>query len=269
VAAADDAALVDSLADVWTSIDTFAATLTEEEWKTATELPGWTVQDNLAHIIGIESDLLGRHAPTAVDRDWPHVKNDLGLANERWVDAYRNRSGATVLGDFREVTAVRLGVLRDPAVDFGAAAWTPIGPGTVRDMLPFRVFDAWVHEQDMRRAVGRPGGWDTSAAALALDRMVEIMPMVVGKKVGPPDETVVAFAITGPVERDVVIAMADGRAAIAAEGAQATVTLRLDAETFVRLAAGRGDPDEVVALVTFEGDEALGAAVVREMNFLF
>jgi uncharacterized protein (TIGR03083 family) len=269
VAAADDAALVDSLADVWTSIDAFAVTLTDEEWKTPTELPGWTVQDTLAHIVGIESDLLGKPAPTAVDRDWPHVKNDIGLANERWVDAYRNRSGATVLGDFRDVTAARLVVLRDPACDFGAAAWTPVGPGTVRDLLPFRIFDSWVHEQDMRRAVGREGGWDTAAAGLAVDRMVAIMPMIVGKKVGPPDATVVGFAISGPVERDVAIVVQDGRAAFASAGADPTVTLRLDVETFVRLAAGRGDPADVVELVTFDGDEALGAAVVREMNFLF
>jgi uncharacterized protein (TIGR03083 family) len=139
----------------------------------------------------------------------------------------------------------------------------------VRDLLPFRIFDCWVHEQDMRRAVGREGGWDTTAAELAVDRMVAIMPMIVGKKVGPPDETVVVFAISGPVVRDVAIMVQDGRAAFATAGVEPTVTLRLDAETFVRLAAGRGDPAEVVELVTFEGDEALGATVVREMNFLF
>ena len=55
-----------------------------------------------------------------------------------------------------------------------------------RDLLPFRVFDAWVHEQDMRRAVGRPGDLDTPVAAAALDRIVGTMPFVVGKRAGAP-----------------------------------------------------------------------------------
>ena len=45
-----------------------------------------------------------------------------------------------------------------------------MGPGTVRDLLPFRIFDSWVHEQDMRRAVHRAGNLDSDAARLAAGR---------------------------------------------------------------------------------------------------
>ena len=35
-------ALIDMLTDVWASLDSLLATLTESQWKTMTECPGWT-----------------------------------------------------------------------------------------------------------------------------------------------------------------------------------------------------------------------------------
>ena len=95
---------------------------------------------------------------------------------------------------------------------FGADSWTPMGPGTVRDLLGFRVFDAWVHEQDMRRAVGDPGDLESAAAEEALTMMFDAMPYVVGKKVGAPDGCTVVFLLTGPLARAVSIGVVDGRA---------------------------------------------------------
>ena len=56
------------------------------------------------------------------------------------------------------MTAERLARLRQLAgQDLAAQTMTPAGPGTVADMLTLRVMDSWSHEQDIRRAVGRPG----------------------------------------------------------------------------------------------------------------
>ena len=43
---------IDKLELCWRSISTLCAAFTDAEWKAATELPGWTVQDNLSHLIG-------------------------------------------------------------------------------------------------------------------------------------------------------------------------------------------------------------------------
>jgi uncharacterized protein (TIGR03083 family) len=200
------------------------------------------------------------------------VKNDVGAGNEIWVDWYRSRSGADVLADFRAVTVERMAILRAPDHDFGADTWTPIGPGTVRDLLPFRVFDSWVHEQDVRRALRRPGNDDSTAASASLDRIESIVPMVVGKKVGPPDGTIVAFTVAGPVGRAFAIEVAGGRAGfLDSVPAAPTVHLEMDTDTFVRLASGRGDPESILAsgAVAVEGDPVLGRAVAENMNFLF
>jgi len=270
-----DGALVEALAAVWDSISELGDGLAADDWVRPTECPGWTVQDNLAHIIGIESVLLGRPAP---DHDLPpgltHVRNDLGRTNEIWVDARRSRTGREVLAEFRAVAEARLAVLRDPAHDFGAESWTPVGPGTVRDLLPFRIFDSWCHEQDMRRALGRPGDFDeTSAAARdAVDRVAGAMPRAVGRGVRPPDGTTVVFDVTGPLGRRIGLEMVDGRAhPVEPPPAEPDVVLTLSTETFVRLGTGRGEPGAILAAgdVGIEGDAALGRRIVEAMNFLF
>jgi uncharacterized protein (TIGR03083 family) len=268
----EDIELVERLDEVWSSIASLGDLLTEAEWKLPTECPGWSVQDNLAHIIGIESIILGRAEPDVAPGEGEHVKNDVGRSNEVWVEAYRDRPGAEVLEEFRSVTGERLAALQSPDTDFGAEAWTPVGPGTVRDLLPFRMFDSWIHEQDMRRAVGRPGGWDGASAPASLDRVVSVMPMIVGKRIKPADGTIVLFDVIGPAAREVVIEMEDGRAQLRDRAAGApTVKIRLSGEVFVRLSAGRGDVDIILGSGTVEisGDAELGFAITRSMNFMF
>ncbi len=267
-----DEALVGALDLVWTSLGELGDTLSEREWMIETECPGWTVADTLAHIIGIEATILGRPTPDHEPAGGPHIKNDVGAGNEIWVDWYRQRTAAEVLTDFRVVTRERLAHLRVQGYDFGAESWTPVGPGTVRDLLPFRIFDSWIHEQDMRRGLGRPGDADTEPAALSLDRIQAVMPMVVGKRVSPPDGTVVAFTVTGPVGRSFAIAVTAGRAGFCdSVPAEASAHLEMDTDTFVRLASGRGDPESILGTghVAITGDPNLGRAVVGRMNFLF
>jgi len=266
--------LVARLTEVWSSIAALGSKLSEEQWKTPTEVPGWSVQDNLTHIAGLESRLLGRPGPDhAVPDDLPHVKNDVGKSNEVWVDSRRGYSGAEALAEFREVTAARLAQLRElEPDDFGAESWTPVGPGTVRDLLPFRIFDSWVHEQDMRRAVNRPGDLDTDVAAVSFERIVGAMPFVVGKRAAAPDGTTIIFELSGPLARHVSIGVEGGRAKVLdAEPASADATIVTDTETFARLGCGRLDAAATLAdgRVRLEGDEALGRRVVEQVNFLF
>jgi uncharacterized protein (TIGR03083 family) len=268
-----DQELVDQLEAVWASIDELASGLSAAEWDAPTECPGWSVKDNLSHLIGIESMSLGRTAPERDIGDPAHIKNDIGRANEMWVDNLRDRTGPEVLEEFRAVTAERTAGLR--ALDeagFSADSWTPAGPGTVRDLIPFRTFDSWVHEQDMRRAVDRPGDLDGPAARAAFERVAGRMGYVVGKKVAPPDGTSVVFDLDGPLAAPLAVAVVNGRAQVLdAPPAAATVRLAMSDETFCRLACGRIDPAAARGdgRVVVTGDAELGRRVTEAMNFLF
>lgn len=269
----DDQELVDRLEQVWSSTEAACTDLTEQQWKTPTDLPGWSVQDNLVHISAIESSILGRPAPDHTPPDYDHVKNEFGRQNEVWVDSRRSWPGARALDEFRDVTAARLAQLRGfSAADFAADSWTPAGPGTVRDLLPFRAFDSWAHEQDIRRALARPGDLDGPVADFALRRVVGALPFVVGKKVHPPDGTTVVFEVGGTWPTTVAIGVQDGRAKTLTEvPAEPTATLAMDAETLACLGLGRWDRATVEGRgrVMLRGDAALGRAVLDQMNFLF
>lgn len=273
-AAPEDVRLVEQLEEVWHRIAELGSTLSEDEWKRPTEVPGWSVQDNLTHLTDVESMLLGRPRPEHVPPEGLlHVKNEIGARNEAFVDARRAWAGADALAEFVEVTEARLAHLRRlPPEGFAASSWTPMGPGTVRDLLPFRVFDSWVHEQDMRRGVGRPGGLVGLAATASMERIVGTAPYVVGKKVGAPDGTVVVVVLTGPLARTFAVGVEGGRARpLGTVPGDPTVRLTLDGEIYARLACGRADPAATLAegSVGFDGDEVIGRRIVEELNFLF
>ena len=265
---------VDMLEHVWRSMTELGRSLDDTEWKAPSECPGWSVQDNLVHITALERFILGDPLPSDdVPDDLPHVKNDVGTANERWVESRRSWSGADALEEFRAATAARLEQLR--ALDdagFAADSWTPMGPGTVADLLGFRIFDSWVHEQDMRGALERPGDVDSPAARFSIGMMLDVLPYVVGKKVGAPDGSTVVLTLTGPIVTSTAVATTDGRARLVDPAPEVpTVSLSLASDDYGRLACGRSDPDEalVTGLVAIEGDVDLGGAVVHQLNYMF
>jgi len=258
------------LDETYRSISRLGASLDETQWKLPTDLPGWTVQDNLAHLIGTERSLQGLGTTGHVSPPVEYVKNPIGLFNEHEVDARRSSSGADVLAEWDELIELRLQTLR--AADdeyFDAPAQTPTGPGTVADFLHIRILDCWSHEQDMRRAVGIPGGFDGGSAAHTIDRLVRTLPIVIGKRAGTPEGSAVAVDITGPVERHLLYEVRDGRAGlVGASSAGPLATIGLDSETFAVLALGRRSAADLADRITIEGDVALGTRVVDQLNMM-
>jgi uncharacterized protein (TIGR03083 family) len=260
--------VVDLQEQVFRAIDELCSSLTEQEWDAATDCPGWSVKDNLSHIIGTETSMLGRPAPTHDPGDKPWIRNPIGAGNEVHVDYRRSRNPQDVLDEYREVTAERLKQLKGMSdSDLDAESWTPIGQGTVRDMVAIRVMDCWVHGQDIRRAIGKPGDLDGPVARHAFSRHSQAMGFVVGKKAGAPDGSTVVFDVEGFGEIPVGV---EGKRAniLDAPPAAPTVRLTMDMETFNCLCCGRGDASEHAAKVKVEGDEDLGRKIVEQMNFM-
>ena len=147
----------------------------------------------------------------------------------------------------------------------------PAGEAPLRDALVIRVFDAWAHEQDVRRALGRPGGRNGVGESAVLDRCASTRAYVVGKRVAPPDGTSVRFEVTGVLGRHVPVRVEGGRAAVSTGPgpAEPTTTLTMDQETFWRLSFGRVGAALVLASgeVQVGGDVALGHRVLDSMAF--
>ncbi len=257
--------LIDHLDEVWSSLEQLLSGLDESEWQLATGCPGWSVQDNVAHLIDYESTLLGRPRPFHLIDAPEHAKNPMGELNEVGVDARRGLTGEQVLAEFLEVVAERRRQLElVTAADLAAQTETPVGPGTLVDLLTLRVMDTWSHEQDIRRALGRPGHESGGVVDTSLDYFSQFLPFVVGKRAAAPDGATVVFALGE--DRRHVVEVVDGRARVTdAVPTEPTVVLSMPVGTFAALVGGRSDaPDDV----TLTGDQDLGAAVVAGMGFM-
>lgn len=261
--------IVDALADEMAVLDELLTELPEDDWALPTACPGWDVKANVAHILGTEAMLDGEPTPpTDVDvTALPHVRNEIAAVNEAWILSLADVAPAEVLARFRTVTTERLVALRAlPEDEWSAETFTPAGPDSYGRFMRIRVFDCWMHEQDIRDAVGRPGHTSGLPVEVALDEMASALGYVVGKRAGAPDGASVTFSLTGGVDRDIHVVV-DGRAAVV-EGLDgpATATLRTSVHTFSRLAGGRIPASEAPD-VEVEGDVGLGRSVLENLAY--
>ncbi|WP_191277565.1 maleylpyruvate isomerase family mycothiol-dependent enzyme [Nocardioides flavus (ex Wang et al. 2016)] len=253
----------------WEAVDSFAAVLEhvgDDEWSTPTDLPGWDVHAVAAHTAHLEALLAGRPHDDVEVVDAPHARGMMGQFTEQGVIARRDVPGDALITEIRESTTARhTQLLADPPTDasapapgvFGAIGWT------TGQLLRNRPLDVWMHEQDVRRALGRPGNLDSAAAVHSADHLMQSLPFIVAKRAAAPAGTVVRLDVSGHAPVAAVVGD-DGRGRLTpGEDGEPTVALTTDRETFVLLAGGRRAARPGDVRVT--GDAELGARVLAAM----
>jgi uncharacterized protein (TIGR03083 family) len=260
---------VDALASTWSSIRELLGTLTPEQWRLPTVLPGWDVQANVTHIIGTEASFLGEPVPEiVVDESAGHIRNEIGKFNEVWVQGLDAWTPEQVLATFDDFTARRLEILRSMTQEeWDAEAMTPAGKSTVGRFIQIRVFDCWIHEQDIREAVGRPGHLAGPAVAVTLDEVATALGFVVGKKARMPEGTSVSFELTGSSGRVINVAVGERAQVVDSLDGPATVTITMPAVPFTRLCGGRAAPADYADQISMIGDETLGQQVLSALAY--
>jgi len=100
---------------------------------------------------------------------------------------------------------------------------------------------------------------------------VSAMGFIIGKKVGAQPGSRIAVDLTGPTEHTILVEVPEGagsRAAVVEElSAPPTVTLRMPAGVFARLAGGRVEPATVRQQVELEGDTELGGRILDNLAY--
>jgi len=266
---ADKDRIVTLLGQEWSVIADLAAGLDDAAWS-APALPGWDVHDVLAHMVGTERMLDGATLPqvSGVHEVGEHVRNDIGKANEAWVVSLRDRSHAELLADFRAITAKRLASLTAmSAEEFYRPSWTPAGDGTYGRWMEIRVFDCWMHEQDIRAATGLAGNESGPAAEQSLAEVVGALGYIIGKRGKSPDGSSVLIRLTGPIERDLHVVTSGRAKVVAALDAEPTATITLASSQFMRLAGGRQDPEATLDEITLGGDVGLARQLATNLAF--
>lgn len=258
-------------ADAWThSIESIAELvnpLTEGEWNGRTPCPNWSVRDIVSHIIGMECEQLGDPRPIhTLPRDLFHVQSDFARYMEMQVDVRRHHTAPEMTSELEYTIIRRSRQLRNESRDPETMTRAPLGAEQTLELaLRMRAFDVWVHEQDLRTTLGKPGNLDSPGAAIVRDTLLTALPKVVAKDAGAPPNSAVVLDVHGPVEfLRTVRVDAEGHGSV--DGAPSlgpTVTLATDWETYVRLACGRVRASAVTDRVKAEGDQDLAAAILQ------
>lgn len=251
-----------ALEDCWSSLEELLGGLRPEEWSVASLCPGWSLRDVVAHLASVEH-LLVDWFPESGEAPLPFEQLAAFLAETADLD------GPAVLRRYRELIDRRraqLGALTDE--QWSAPSMTPVGPATYGRFMAIRVFDFWVHEQDIRVPLDRPGHLTGPAAEMSVDEVQRSLGYIVGKKIGLPDGSGITFHLTGPVVRDLHVRV-DGRAQVVQRLDHAAVEVTTDSLTFLLLACGRIDPQEPIdaGRITWTGDAEWGERAARNLRF--
>ena len=250
----------------WQAVNDFLDLLEsvpEDEWDTPTDLAGWDVRAVASHTAHLEGILAGAPEETAEVGEPPHVTGLMGLYTEIGVVNRRESSADAIITEIRTAaTARHTTLIEDPPTDADALPSPIFGgvPWTWRTLLRNRPLDIWMHEQDVRRAVGRPGGMDTVPARHTAEYLAESLGYVLAKKVGAPAGTTLVLEMAGSEPFAFTVNDAGRGERLPEAPVEPTVRLRMDRESFIRLAGGRCDAEP--GGLTVEGDQDLGRRIV-------
>lgn len=247
-------------------------TCREDDFDKPTQCPGWTVKDQLSHVVGLEDVFHGNSSPEVDVPDYEWLRSDFGRFMQTHVEARRSVSGQDVVAQWQELFPQRVAALHQLLADPETIVDTPVGPRRPVDLVSLRVVDMWCHEQDIRQALNRPGNLDTAAAALFTARLMSALP-IRAAKAGLAVGTTVIIETTGPVNARSGVRIIDGEDGAPYgeelfsgdshdESAKVT-TIRLTTEEFTRRGAGRIDTADLRYQV--EGDEDVARRVLDAM----
>ncbi|MYZ09533.1 maleylpyruvate isomerase family mycothiol-dependent enzyme [Streptomyces sp. SID2999] len=258
-------------ADAWNhSIDAISELvnpLSEAEWNRRTPCPGWSVRDVVSHVIGLDCEMLGDPRPIhTLPRDLFHVTNEAQRYMEMQVDVRRHHTAPEMTSELEYTVIRRNRQIRNESRQPDTLVRGPMGKEITLELaMRMRAFDVWVHEQDLRTALGRPGNLDSPGALVARDLLLAGLPKVVAKEAQAPRSSAIVFDVHGPVEflRTIRVDI-QGRGTLeTAPALGPAASFSLDWETYFRLACGRISAESAGDRIKTEGDPELTTAILR------
>ncbi len=248
------------------------ADLSPEEWQAPTACPGWTVKAVALHILEDDFGWLSRgrdgdHTALLDDTiDYREFVAQLDAKNQRWVDGAAGLSPRVIID-----LLVWSGAQVDEyltSLDVGAASrviWAgpdaaPLWFGLAREFT-----ERWVHQQQIRDAVGRPGLLDDEHLGPVLRTFLWALPHHYRDIDAAPGTTLVVW-ITGPGGGAWSLArQGEGWDLTEEEPDRRDAEVALSSDTAWRLLTGVLVPDAAVEL---RGDLAIAEPFVSARSII-
>ncbi len=251
-----------ALGQSYAAIEELCAAMSAAQWQAQSLCPAWTARGVVGHLASVENMLAGWLPGSA--GELPPLDRVTAFGQQA-AELDDTAFAARVTEVFGRRRADLAALSED---DLSRPSWTPVGPATYGSFMAIRVFDFWVHERDITTPLGLPTDDGDVRAEMALAEVERSLGYIVGKKVGLPDGSSIVFRLTGPLRRDLYVAV-DGRAKVVGHIERPDVELSTDSLTFVQLACGRVDPQERIdaGLVSWTGNAELGDRAARNLRY--
>lgn len=258
-------------------LDLFAG-LTDEDWQRPTVCAGWTVRDIGLHLLGDDIGYLsgkrdGFSNPFFAGKDmeqWESLVRNINEANELWVRAMQRVSPA-LLCALLELTGKQfyeyISSLNAMAMG-GPVNWAGPQDASVWLDIAREYTERWLHQQQIRDAVNRPGLKERKFFHPVLDAFVRALPHTY-RDVVVTETTVVKLVVTGEAG-DVwyMVGDANGWFLYKSVELQPASVVMMDQEMCWRLFTKGIDREQARAGVRIEGDEALGEKVLETVSII-
>jgi uncharacterized protein (TIGR03083 family) len=198
---------------LWDRVLAQVDALADDDWDRPTPCPDWSVHDVVTHLAGVQTGFDGGPTvapPPGWEPDPAHTPveawAEAGVAARRSWDRGRVRAelAAALAGHVARLQAV---------TDWSAPADGPIGRTTEDSLFGVRMFDVWVHLQDLRAALELPPeADDTSDAARAAHGYVwGLVPWLFARRAGAQEGATMRLALGAPLHVDTVVEVSDGK----------------------------------------------------------
>ncbi|GGW81190.1 maleylpyruvate isomerase family mycothiol-dependent enzyme [Streptomyces lomondensis] len=233
-------------------------------------VPGWSVHDVAAHILGDCAARLGRRDPGA-PAPGETLEAFIHRANQEWVDRHRDTDPASLVDALERAGTELAGRFEraDPDAPSLGVSWAGADPAPMWLDCAREFTEYWTHRQQIRHAVGLDTDPEPRALSLVLDTFMRALPHTLRDIEAPPG-TRLELAVDGPVQGTwTVTAVPGGWSLGEAPGDRPAATVRLDSETAWRLCTRGIQPDTALARARVRGDRRLAEAACRIVSVVY
>ena len=247
--------------------------LAEAQWRASTICDPWDVKDLSAHLLADDLGVVSRGQYRWPDGhfagdSWSDLLAFIDRQNETWVEAMRRLAPQQVIAMLRESHRGYISYMRsrDLAGMGGAVDWAGPGPAPVWLGVAREYKEHWMHQAQIREAVGAPMLYEPRSFAPVLDAFARALRHTYRQTAAPA-----GARVTLRVDGDAggvwsILRQGDTWSFDADVGAPASATVTLPQDRAWRLFTRGIAPAEAGARI--EGDQALGDVALGMVSLL-
>ncbi len=241
-----------------------------EMWGAPTVCPGWDVHDISLHLLDNDAGRLssrrdGHSRGSNASFDYVAMAKAIDEENEGWVRATRHLSPrlVTALLSFlgNELDEYLADI--DPWQEGVPVAWSGTGPTPNWLDIAREYTERWVHQQQIREAVGRPDLLERRWLHPVLDTFMRSLPRAYDTEEAPLGTSVVVTILGSAGGRWAIVRDAARSRLVASESVTPAAEVSLHEGIAWRLLSRMTSPGQAAGDIRLIGDRALGLPATR------